>query len=303
VSQLKSRSRTLAKRLPEPLRTIVARAYRYACVAGAGRFKWRAKYATVRSYGIRVRDRPLDVVRYVLLDPELVNFTYDISNAAQLAEVLADVLPVDRETVARYISEIRADTDLEQRLRRKLRGRMDRKRRPMYGRRLGWYAVARILKPSLIVETGVHDGLGSAILLQALHRNAEEGIEGELVSIDIDPSTGWLVDDAMRDCWTPVYGSTFDQLERAVAGREVGMIIHDSEHTYECEEFEFTTAIRNSAPRLALVSDNAHATSALSDVCSSLGVKYGLFLERPKRHFYPGAGMGLGFLEARLGPG
>jgi hypothetical protein len=51
------------------------------------------------------------------------------------------------------------------------------------------------------------------------------------------------------------------------------------------------------APSLVLVSDNAHATSALRDVCSSLGIDYRFYRERPEGHFYPGGSIGLGVLE------
>ena len=38
---------------------------------------WRKKYALVRAYGVRLRDQPLNVTRFVLIDPEMVNFTYE----------------------------------------------------------------------------------------------------------------------------------------------------------------------------------------------------------------------------------
>jgi hypothetical protein len=75
------------------------------------------------------------------------------------------------------------------------------------------------------------------------------------------------------------------------------MIVHDSEHTYECERFELTTALAHAAPTIALVSDNAHATTALRDVAAGLGVDYRFFRERPRGHFYPGAGIGLAIVQ------
>ena len=74
------------------------------------------------------------------------------------------------------------------------------------------------------------------------------------------------------------------------------MMIHDSDHTYECESFEFNTVIDHAAPTLALISDNSHATSALHDTCAELGIDYRFFRERPARHFYPGAGIAFGLL-------
>jgi hypothetical protein len=36
-----------------------------------------------------------------------------------------------------------------------------------------------------VVETAIQEGLGSAVLLRALERNAEEGSSGELISFDV----------------------------------------------------------------------------------------------------------------------
>jgi hypothetical protein len=74
----------------------------------------------------------------------------------------------------------------------------------------------------------------------------------------------------LRERWQPVYDATSTSLEATLKGLEVGMIVHDSEHTYECEHFELTTAVTHAAPTIALVSDNAHATTALRDIAASL---------------------------------
>ena len=71
------------------------------------------------------------------------------------------------------------------------------------------------------------------------------------------------------------------------------MIVHDSEHTYECERFELTTALSHASSTIALVSDNAHATTALRDIARDLRIDYHFFREQPRGHFYPGAGIGL----------
>src|SRR5206468_4130211 len=107
------------------------------------------------------------------------------------------------------------------------------------------------------------------------------------------------VPDQLSSLWTPVYESTFDALPRVLEAEEVGMLVHDSDHTYECERFEFDAAVSHAAPTVALVSDNSHATSALRDVCRELGIEYRYFAEQPRDHFYPGAGIGFGLLRLR----
>jgi hypothetical protein len=263
----------------------------------ASRFDFASKANTLRRYGVNFGDHPVLSAKYVLLDPEIDNFTYDLANYDELMRFLAEALRKDQPEIEECSAEIQSDPELNRLLRKRLRRRWDRKHRPRFGRRVGWYVIARTLKPRVIVETGIHDGLGSVLLLQALERNASEGHDGRLISFDINSQAGWLVNERLHGRWQPVYEATSEALQDAVEGLEVGMIIHDSEHTYECEQFEFTTAVSHAASTIALVSDNAHATTALRDIAANLGIDYHFFRERPGGHFYPGAGIGLAILE------
>lgn len=293
---------TAASRLPYPIRNRIQRSRWRIQALGLPRLRWWKKARVLRAYGVSIRESRGPALRYAFLDAELENFTYELGNRAELAEFVAGALGTTSMEIEGYFRETEEDPELKEGLRNRLKHRKDRKQTPLFGRRLGWYAIARVLKPSVIVETGIHDGLGSVLLLRALDRNAEAGNPGQLISIDINPRSGWLVADRLRGHWKPIIGSTFDVLENAVAGLAVGMIVHDSHHTYECELFEFTTALAHAAPTLALVSDNAHATSALRDVCDDLGIEYRFFKEQPKRHFYPGAGIGLGVVRRGAEP-
>jgi Methyltransferase domain len=263
------------------------------------RFAWYGKLKRLRMYGTSARSRV--GLRYLALDPELDNFTYDIANRDELARTLAQVLQVDVSVVEGYIAEADADRRLLEPARRRPVVRLRHKPVMHPGRRLGWYATARVLKPSLIVETGIHGGLGSRLLLLALARNREEDAPGELISIDIDTAAGALVERSLRGHWRPVFGSTYDVLKPAIAGRQVGMLIHDSDHTYECERFEFEAALDAADERVALISDNAHASSALPDVAKERGMTYGYFVEKPRDHFYPGAGLGIALARSAGG--
>jgi len=266
----------------------------YAAARETPRTRWLRKRFILHHYGVRIREHPVIGLRYVLTDPEVDNFTYPLSNEDELAAFVAATSGASIADVERYLCEVHNDDLLNRGLVTDPRKRLRHKGRAYFGRRLIWYALARALKPTTVVETGIHDGLGSALLLSALERNAREGVDGQLISVDINPRAGWLVPNSLRRRWIPVYGSTFDVLPSAIAGSKIGMFIHDSEHTYECETFEFTTALAHADTTLALVSDNSHATSALRDVCADNGITYRLFLEKPRSHFYPGAGAGVG---------
>jgi predicted O-methyltransferase YrrM len=247
---------------------------------------------TLWAYGA-FRRRPVASLRYLLFDREYDNFTYDISNHDELARFLADALRVPVEQAFGYILELERDAQLRSTLEHRLRSRPDRNRHARYGRRLGWYAAARIRKPRLIVETGVHDGLGSAVLLRALSRNAADGHPGRLLSFDIREDVGWLIDEGLRELLELVIGDTRSLLPPVLEGREVEMFIHDSDHSHEHETFEFETIAKFARPGAILISDNAHAGTAFAEFCNRRRLRQYFFRERPQRHFYPGAGIGL----------
>lgn len=237
--------------------------------------------------------RPRESLHYLARGREVTNFTYEIANLDELADFVVAALSVPRAHVERWLEEVAADTELRRALADRLGTRSDREDVPRFGRRLGWYCVLRALRPALAVETGTHDGLGTALLLRALERNDAEGAPGRLLTFDVDPDAGWLVPDALRsrlETWT---GDVRETLPRALAGRRVGFFLHDSLHEYEHERFEFAVAIEHADERLAVLSDNAHDSPSLEDVAAELAVPYHRFDERPVGHFYPGAAIGM----------
>ncbi len=135
----------------------------------------------------------------------------------------------------------------------------------------------RLLKPRRVIETGTHDGLGSLVILGALDRNARDhGIEGQLVSLDLDPRAGWMV--GLHPRFTRVIGSTSETLAPALR-EKTDILLHDSDHSYEYERFELSLAAEAGVP--TLLSDNSHVTMALRDVCGERGGYYSSFKSVP----------------------
>ena len=81
-----------------------------------------------------------------------------------------------------------------------------------FGRRLGWYAVARAIKPRLIVETGVERGHGALLLCAALLRNGEEGAPGHYLGTDINPGAGYLLSGKYKAAGKILYGDSIMSL-------------------------------------------------------------------------------------------
>jgi hypothetical protein len=270
-------------------------------LARLSRLRWLRKARIARSYGASLRRDPLTVLGFVALDPEVDTFTYDLANEHELVNVTARALGVAPKRVAALFDEARTDALLGAGLARRVRWRFDFKRRVRFGRRYAWYAIARVLRPEVIVETGIKDGLGSVLLLRALQRNAAEGAPGRLISFDLYPDKGWLVPDELRDRWQPVFASTREALAPALEGMRVGMLVHDSDPG--SADFEYRTALEHAAPRLALVAGTAHHSDALRALCEEHDVPYHYFHDRPKRHVSPGSSTAVGIFTARTPPG
>ncbi len=241
----------------------------------------------MRTYSGSARKHPLTAVRYLVTGDETSNFTYEIANRDELAGVVAGALGAETAEIRALIAE--ADADAE--LRRRLDGHA------LFGRRLGWYAALRWSKPALAIETGTADGLGTALLARAIERNAEEGAPCHLLSFDVVPTAGRLLDDHLRQFVTVIVGDAVTELPRALDGRRIGYFVHDSLHTYEHERAELELATAHADDRIVLISDNAHVTTALADVAGENGAAYGSFTERPVRHLYPGAALGIAVVQ------
>jgi hypothetical protein len=136
------------------------------------RFRIGTHLISIREYG-GFRRGPLAAARFVLFDRELFNYTYDIENPQEMGAVLDEAMGVRGGTSLGFIQELERDDELRGQLNERLRGRRDRNNWARYGRRAGWYALCRIRRPQVVLETGTADGLGTALLLRAVQRNSE----------------------------------------------------------------------------------------------------------------------------------
>jgi predicted O-methyltransferase YrrM len=254
------------------------------------RLRWIRKARAVRLYRGSLRRH----WRFVLIDPEPANFSYGIANEAELAEWAATVAGCEPSAARAVLAEPGSDAALKARL-TDATGRhwLWTKRSPPFGKRLGWYALVRLLQPGLVIETGVHDGLGSLLILRALERNLETGQSGRLVSFDVNPTAGWLV--GAHPQWELRLESSREGLPEVVGGSDaVDMFIYDGWHSYDDERWDLETVAAHLHADGLLISDDAQVTHALADVAREAGFAYFEFREIPVRHFHPGAVLAAG---------
>jgi hypothetical protein len=234
------------------------------------RLRWLTKARIVRAEDLPVRDH----LRYILLDPEVESYTYRVANIDGVIATISDVTGAASEQLRQYVVEADTDPELRERLTRRIRWRLDVKRRPELANRLGWYLLIRALRPRLIAETGIYNGLGSLTLLRALERNAAEGSPGELISFDASELAGSFVDRRRYPGWRHVVGMTTDVLETTLADRQIGALFQDSNHSSTVQELEFGAALANPEPTLLLVDASGGQSPVLEQLSQERGGDY-----------------------------
>lgn len=156
--------------------------------------------------------------------------------------------------------------------------------------RLALYTIIRSLAPLTIVETGVHHGLLTSFLLEAIERNRK----GKLYSIDLpsyfnkeianqdgclgflppNREPGWVVPDKLLQNWTLLKGSSFDLLPQLCNDLDnIDVFIHDSDHTPEVMHFEFNAVWEHLKPNGLLIADNIDFNPAFFEFSKKVDYK------------------------------
>jgi Methyltransferase domain len=229
--------------------------------------------------------------RWLVRSREFANFSYDLTdlNKEQLVWFVAAVTETDVATIRTYVAEIEDNAGLREYVQSRLRA--SRRHRELdrslyYGRRVGWYAIIRALQPTVVVETGTEKGLGSLVIAEALKANGQ----GHLYTIDIEKSSGLLIGPEYKSLVTRICSDSVIGLQTI---DKIDLFLHDSDHSAEHERNEFDAAAARLTPSAIVLSDNSHATNELAEWSAAHNRKFHYFAERPRDHWYPGAGIGL----------
>jgi len=135
------------------------------------------------------------------------------------------------------------------------------------------FALVRKLKPMIVVETGVAQGVTTYTILRALQLN---GDRSTLISIDkpnadgryvrSEKEAGWLVPNHLRRNWDLRLGSSSEILPTIQL--QVDLFYHDSLHTYQNMLFEYEWAYVHTRPGGVIASDDTGANHAYNDFLS-----------------------------------
>jgi predicted O-methyltransferase YrrM len=106
------------------------------------------------------------------------------------------------------------------------------------------YATVRLLRPDVVVETGVANGHSTYVVLSALRANGH----GRLVSYDVADGAGVLVPESLRDLWDLTVLDRADPIADAARRLDalgaVDLFFHDADHSYVGQVAEYGAAVR-----------------------------------------------------------
>lgn len=143
--------------------------------------------------------------------------------------------------------------------------------------RISLYCIVRLLKPEIVVETGVKWGEGSLFILAALRENGhgqlhsfDIGYEGSRESYWFPPDqnqVGFFVPDELRDRWSLHIGDSLTEMPTVLSEiPAVDMFVHDSLHTYDHMYNEFDIALTHMTAGGILASEDIDANRAWDDI-------------------------------------
>jgi predicted O-methyltransferase YrrM len=130
-----------------------------------------------------------------------------------------------------------------------------------------FYVLFRVLRPTVVVETGVASGSMTSFILAALNKNQH----GTLYSFDIPPvagertmdytatgesEVGFLIPEAYRRRWDLTLGDATYELPGRFRKAEIDCFFHDSEHSFEHMIFEYAFAEKHIRPGGWIISDD-----------------------------------------------
>jgi|GEM_PF-1383211 len=139
-----------------------------------------------------------------------------------------------------------------------------------------------LLRPELVIETGVAAGASTVQILSGLEAN---GL-GRLVSIDVTPDVGQLVPKSLRTRWQLTvlpHRHKRQALSQVIASnRGFQLFVHDSDHSEGWQRFEYELALAYAGPRAMICSDDVEASPAFLDFCRAQGLRPVLLLDGQK---------------------
>ena len=282
--------------------SILKKAFEGIKLKTARDFIFGSKFLRLFAFPIRLKSIAIYNIRnfnksitWLLKSSEFTNYNYDISklNRNYLVSFIAYITKKNFDEINALFLEIENNERFKEYLTAQIstiKRKYELPKQVFFARRLGWYALVRILKPALVVETGTDKGLGTLLIAQALKENGS----GKVYSVDLDPFSGALINESDWGNIELLRGNSLEQLKSI---KNIDMFIHDSDHSKHHEFMEFESITNNLTKNAIVISDNSQFTEALLEWSKINNRNFIFFKEESKNHWYPGDGIGVSLKE------
>ena len=156
--------------------------------------------------------------------------------------------------------------------------------------RLFLYALCKIIKPKIIVETGVAYGLSTSYILQALYENKSGtlySIDSEFKPWESELMIGSAIPDELKTHWKFVNGSSAKKLKGVLESvGKIDIFLHDSMHTYKNMIFEFESAWPHIKNNGFLLSDDILENNSFLEFYTRKNLKPFLLSSLDQKHMF-----------------
>jgi len=135
------------------------------------------------------------------------------------------------------------------------------------------YMLTLYTKPQIFLETGVANGTSSFFILSALKKNSF----GKLISVDIKKDVGTIVPKSLKSNWDLKIlernlRNSFENLVLSIP--KIDIFLHDSDHSYSWQSFEYNIAFNKIDKNGLLISDDIDNSCAFIDFYRKLKSNY-----------------------------
>lgn len=130
------------------------------------------------------------------------------------------------------------------------------------------YSLIKANNSKLIIETGVANGITTNAIMKALE---ESGANGELKSFDVLPETRKAYSGGGNWKFHLLKGKNVHKQIKSIVGSlpKVDVWVHDSNHGYRWQKFEYLLALSVLSKNGVLISDDIDASSAWGELAKT----------------------------------
>ena len=226
-------------------------------------------------------------LNWIFFGKDISNFVYEIENHNEIIHTCEIITNFEYDILKKILNEI----DFNNEEFRNFFSNNYFKHYPkknIFGRRLLWYLLVRVLKPEIVIESGIDKGLGSCLLIYAQYKNSLEVSKNfEFIGTDLKKKDNFFFNTENKNFnnFKFIFKDTLDFLSKFNEKKKI-IYISDAEHNYNFEIKEFNLIKKNLDIGSIIISDNN--SGSLSDFSISNKKNLIYFYEKPKNFWHSG---------------